>query len=317
MLSKWSKIVECEKSVFATSKVYKRLSKLLTGYLLAQVQRYYSKGAKVIKQTAKNILSEFAFLFRKIKPQKGVPILMYHLISEPVPQDALGLCVPPKCFQEQMEFLYTAGYQVIPLANLVECIRKGTDLPEKGIVITFDDGYRDNYTQAFPVLKKFGFHATIFVATDFVGTKLVYESDVKRGVKWLREHFSWLEIEEMSESGLITFGSHTLADIHLTRVTAEEAERQLLTSKEILEDRLGDNIKLFSYPHGAFDTDVKQLVESCGYDCASTTVYGANDGNADVFELKRIGIYSTETTLREFKKKLAGAYNFLNLLQRR
>ena len=267
----------------------------------------------MIKRTAKNILSEFAFLFRKIYPQKGVPILMYHMISEPHPQDALGLCVSPKYFQEQMEFLHTSGYKVMPLEYLVECIRQGTAMPEKSIVLTFDDGYKDNYTQAFPVLKKYGFPAIIFVAADFVGKELVYESDARRGVKWLRQHLSWADMEEMSKSGFITFGSHTLADIHLTGITSEEAERQLLTSKSILEEKLGEKINLFSYPHGAFDRNVKSLVKKSGYICACTTVYGVNDGNADTFELKRIGIYSTEVTLQEFRKKLAGAYNFLNL----
>ena len=266
-----------------------------------------------MKRAAKKTLSEIAFLFRKTYPQKGVLILMYHLISEHhLDEDVLGLCVSPKCFQKQMEFLYTSGYNVVSLEELVGCLKKRAALPENSIVLNFDDGYEDNYTHAFPVLKKFSFPATIFVATDFVGKELVYESDVNRGVKWLRQHLSWTEIEEMSKSGLITFGSHTLADIHRTRVTSEEAEGQLLTSKRILEEKLGEEIKLFSYPHGAFDHDVKWLVEKSGYICACTVLYGANDGGADVFELKRIGIYSTELTLREFRKKLAGAYNFLN-----
>lgn len=268
----------------------------------------------LVKRATRIGLSELFFLWRKLYPQKGVPILMYHLISELVSQDVLGLCVPPKYFAEQMEFLYKSGYKVIPLENLVECIRKKKDLPEKSIVITFDDGHKDNYTNAFPVLKKFDFPATIFVITDFIGKELVYESDVKRGVKWYRKHLSWADMEKMSKSGLITFGSHTLAHINLTRVTLEEAERNLLTSKKVLEDRLGREIKLFSYPYGAFDTDVKQLIEKCGYICACITVYGANDRNTDAFELNRIGIYSTEVTLREFRKKLVGAFNFLNLL---
>lgn len=264
-----------------------------------------------VKRLGRIIISDLIYSLNFFKFGKDIRILMYHLIDNPRPEDRFGICVSKENFSQQMEYLYQNGYQTIQLQDLVNYIRHQKTIPDKSIIITFDDGYLDNYLHAYPILKKYNFTATFFIVVGYVGKKIIYDID-KGKVNWVRQHMPWSEIEEMGACGM-SFGVHGYSHVDLVKLNPEEARRQIRRPKAILEDRLGHEIKHFSYPHGSFNQEVKQLVIESGFTCACTVKYGLNNRKSDLYELRRTGIYTTETNLREFKKKLMGAYDWLNL----
>ncbi|HWP97353.1 MAG TPA: polysaccharide deacetylase family protein [Syntrophomonadaceae bacterium] len=208
----------------------------------------------------------------------AVPILMYHKIN---PYSSGGLYrITPDEFDWQMQYLHDNGYHTISIDAVLDYFQQGQKLPEKPIVITLDDGYRDNYLYAFPILQKYGFTATLFVITNTVAPANVDNNML-----------TWDQIREMANSG-ITIGCHTLDHEHLTRVDLAEAQRQIADSKNVLEQELGKKIEIFSYPYGEHNQSVEKLVQESGFR-AATTVNPEPVTNADdPFALNRIGIYS-------------------------
>ncbi|MBU2222001.1 MAG: polysaccharide deacetylase family protein, partial [Candidatus Omnitrophica bacterium] len=169
------------------------------------------------------------------------------------------------------------------------------------LAITFDDGYWDNYTYAFPVLKKYNLPATIFLITDEIGNKV-----------GLGDKLNWEDVILMQDSGLINFGSHTLSHHVLTEIRSEdELRKEILSSKKILEERLGRPINTFCYPKGFFNQRVKELVKEAGYKAAVATSPGRNFPGDDVFALKRIRISDKAGNLFIFWVQSSGYYAFM------
>ncbi len=201
-----------------------------------------------------------------------VPILMYHSIDHN--DKASGLSVSPENFARQMEFLRKNNYNVIPLEKTIAYIRKKERPPQKTIAITFDDGFENNYKDAYPVLKKYGIPAAIFIIVNRVGAP---------------GFLTWDEIKEMSDSGIITIGSHTRTHFWLLGSDPRFLADEVVNSKKILEDKLGKKVNIFCYPMGAFDAQSKKAVEDAGYTCAvSTNPSGV--AQDDIFAIKRIKI---------------------------
>lgn len=208
----------------------------------------------------------------------AVPILMYHKIN---PYFSGGLYrITPDEFDWQMQYLHDNGYHTVSIGAVLDHFQKGQKLPEKPVIITLDDGYRDNYLYAYPILQKYGFTATIFVITNTVAPANVDNMML-----------TWDQIREMADNGM-TIGCHTLDHKHLTRVGLAEAQRQITDSKNDLEQELGRKIEFFSYPYGEHNQDVERLVQESGFR-AATTVNPELVTNIDnPFALNRIGIYS-------------------------
>lgn len=225
------------------------------------------------------------------------PILMYHSVSPTAtPQNRLS--VAPQTFQRQMQFIKKFRYNVMPLEKLADLIREKKKIPGRTVAITFDDGYKDNFIYAFPVLKRYNLPATIFIITDEVGRSQ-------------NDRLNWNEIREMRNSGLITFGSHTLSHPYLPDIASgEELKRQIADSKKILEARLQEEINIFSYPVGGFNAAIRQLVIDAGYKLAVTTSPGKKFANNDVFALKRLRISATSDNLFVFWIETSGLYTF-------
>ena len=188
-------------------------------------------------------------------------------------------------FEKQMQYL-SKVYNPISLDKMAQHIQDGTSLPSKAIAITFDDGYRDNYENAYPILRKYNIPATFFLTTGFIGTGQI--------PRWDKEYYtddktlmlSWQQVREMSGNG-ITFGSHTLTHPFLTRISRKQAQKEIRLSKEIIEQKTGMPITTFSYPSGNFDSDIKQIVKEAGYSAAVSTIPGYNSTHDDVHALKR------------------------------
>jgi len=237
-----------------------------------------------------------------IRQQYVIPILMYHLVnSNASPDDKLTVSVD--IFERQMRFLKDHRYNVVSLEEAASLIRDKKKVPPKTIALTFDDGYKDNYTHAFPILKKYNLPATIFV--------IINEMDRPQN-----DRLSWDEIKTMRDSGIITFGSHTLTHPYLIKVDSEpELRRQIFDSKKILEEKLGIPVNAFSYPAGGFNSHVRQLVVEAGYKLAVASNPGKKFSNKDIFVLKRLRISSNAGNLLVFWIETSGYYNFIRELK--
>jgi len=192
----------------------------------------------------------------------AVPILMYHYIrdyhvaSDP---EGINLSVAPALFAQQMQYLATHGYTPITLDMLAAIFAGKARAPAKPIVLTFDDGYKDFFTAAFPILKQHHFHAVSFVITGFVGE---------------HRYLSWKNIKEMQASGLIAFESHTVHHTYLPAVSYQQALDEVVTSKKILERETGAPVNFIAYPDGATDATVESAVQKAGYIGALSEVFG-------------------------------------------
>jgi peptidoglycan/xylan/chitin deacetylase (PgdA/CDA1 family) len=249
------------------------------------------------------LISVFSFVFvllflsfGYIRQNYVVPVLMYHSVNPDArPQNRLAISV--EAFERQMHFLKNNHYHVLPLDSVAGLIREKRKIPHKTVAITFDDGYKDNYTYAFPVLKKYSLPATIFVIINEVGRA---------------DRLSWDEIKTIQDSGIINFGSHALGPEPLINIQSEEALRkEIFDSKKILEEKLGRRITVFSYPGGMSNSKIRKLVIDAGYKFAVATNPGKKFADDDLFALKRLRISSSSNNLFVFWVEASGYYNFI------
>ena len=228
-----------------------------------------------------------------------MPILVYHNIG----YEKESFFVTPENFTKQMEYIKKNGYEVITFDEMVKGIKGKKRFKRNKVVITLDDGYEDNFEYAYPVLKRFGFPATIFIITDFIGK--VSTGDEKK-------FLNWDEVIAMSKDN-ISFGAHTKTHFYLGVVLDEKiAFEEIAGSKKVIEQRIGKPVDYFCYPGGGFNEKAKALVVQAGYKGACTTNRGFAKFNSDVYELKRIKVTNADMNNPfSFWVKLSGYYNIL------
>jgi peptidoglycan/xylan/chitin deacetylase (PgdA/CDA1 family) len=232
-----------------------------------------------------------------------VPILMYHSIGEANNAREKRLQCSVRNFSLQMRYLSNFGYRVTGLDTLVNSMKSGTDLPEKTIVITFDDGFRDTYRYAFPILKKYNFPATVFIVSDLVNDTNKWMIEESYSAK---ELMTWEEIKEMSENG-ITIGAHTSTHPKLTALQFENAVGEIIWCKDKIEKNLGSSVKFFAYPYGDFNEQIKKAVEEAGYTAACSVRPGFNTGEIELYSLRRIAVHGTDSLWQFILKLIYGA----------
>jgi len=221
-------------------------------------------------------------------------ILAYHSVSESR-QDALTVRMDD--FENQMAWLYHHGYHSLTLAEFMnQSIEKG----ERIVIISFDDGYADNYALAFPVLKRYGFVATIFLVSDYVNTDHIFWWDVPKMTTpadhTLYQLLTWEQVHEMAAYG-IEFGSHTCTHPkQLTNLSTKQRWDEIARSRENLSVKLNCKIVSFCYPRGDLNTEVVQMVEKAGYGCAVVTPPRANIPLCR-YTFRRISVYYNNTPL--------------------
>ncbi|MFH1355270.1 MAG: polysaccharide deacetylase family protein [Candidatus Omnitrophota bacterium] len=227
-----------------------------------------------------------------------VPVLMYHFVKPGArPQDRLAVSVVS--FERQMSFLRRFNYNIVPLEGLARMIKEKRKIPPRTVAITFDDGNKEDYLYAFPILRKYSIPATIFLIVNEVGRPR-------------QDKLTWEQVRMMQDSGLITVGSHCLGPEPLINLgSVEELENEIFGSKRALEDLLGREVNLFSYPEGRFNSKIRQLVIDAGYDLAVATNPGKKIPNADLFALKRLRISASSDNLFVFWIETSGFYNFI------
>ena len=213
----------------------------------------------------------------------GLSILMYHSVS----YNKIFFTVSPESFRKQMEWLYQNKYQVISLKELADIIGRKEEVPKKTVVLTFDDSFEDVYLNAFPILKKYGFPASVFIATDFIGREQKNEST---GI--LFKTLDSRQIKEMHDSGLIDFEPHTCSHQELTKISQEEARKEILDSRRIIEDGLSKKCNFFAYPRGKYNQDIMGILKENGFLAALTVNPGRAGKNSNLLELPRQSIDS-------------------------
>ncbi len=229
-----------------------------------------------------------------------IPVLQYHKIDAP-PRDALvrGGYTPRRRFARQMRYLKKQGFAFYTASELIESYLECGSFPSRGIALTFDDGWLDNYTHAFPVLRELGLKATIFLVSSCIGQVSVKaQAEGENG----RAHLSREEILEMSRHG-IEFGSHSLNHKLLHQLTWPEVKREVEESKSQIEALVQQPCNMFAYPAGYFTETAKQIIAEAGHIAAFSTTRGPTD-RLDLYALNRVEILRRDRFLFQFRRKV-------------
>ncbi len=209
---------------------------------------------------------------------------MYHSISKDTNPKFKQFTVSPELFAEHMAYLHQHRYTPITVTQYVSAQYHGGDsLPERPVILTFDDGFADFYTEAFPLLKQYDFKATLYVTTGYVEGTSTW---LQREREMTRPMLTWNQLREISLSG-IECGGHSHTHPQLDTLTQYEAEREIVQSKRILESQLGDKVSTFAYPFGYYTDSVRRQVQKAGYMSACAIKHAMSSETTDPFALAR------------------------------
>ena len=318
----------------------------------------------------------YAFIRRQVANSQ-VAVLLYHSIHSDGDTWSAGAdALSPQEFERQIAY-FCRNYEILSLDAIAQYVHQQKTLPKKAVAITFDDGYRDNYYNAYPILKKYGVPATIFLTVGHIerdnlfwwdkisyaihhaqvtqldikelgsyslhsnADKAMATSSVVKRLKQIPEAeknsivesimalclteipdglakrliLSWDQVKEMSNTG-ISFGAHTINHPNLTRVPLEQARQEILESKKILEERLGQKIRSFSYPNGKtgdYNETVVKRVERAGFECAVTNIPQLVSLTVSPYQIGRIAELND---LSRLKVMLSGLWGDLTRMLR-
>ncbi len=221
---------------------------------------------------------------------QGIPVLSYHQIND---TDCNALTVPTDEFDREMKYLHEKGYHTISPEQLTAYLQNGSPLPENPVLITFDDGYRDNYENAFPILQKYGMTATVFLVSDFMDR--------------FDNYLTWQQVQEMSEAGF-AMESHTLSHFELTSLPPSELHQQLEGGKLATEWKTRQFVEYIAYPCGSLNDEVLQAVQDCGYQGGFTVYYDLVYPGDDLYRMSRVPIFGhNDHSFLKFRLRLHGA----------
>ena len=220
-------------------------------------------------------------------PEDDVKVLVlnYHMVNRMF----ISLAIEPEDFDWQMKYLVEHGYHTISPDELYDFLAGTGRLPDRPVLITFDDGYVDNYTTAYPILKKYNLKATIFVVTGFLGKRKGY--------------LTWDQLREMEKNG-ITVESHTVTHAPLPQLPDERIREELVESKRQAEKELGHPIEFIAYPTGVHDLHIAEIAKEAGYKGGFTVKYSNVDRTSNVYALERVPIFRTGVTNEDFVDRL-------------
>jgi peptidoglycan/xylan/chitin deacetylase (PgdA/CDA1 family) len=246
---------------------------------------HFSPGKAVVQKPLAPVTSAFA-----------IPVLMYHRIDDlsareqqsPLMRD---LTVSPGAFEDQIKYLAENGFTFLLATDVERALREGKPLPERAIAITMDDGYKDNFEKAFPILEKYHACATIFMVTNNFDKP---------------ERLSWNDVLAMRDGG-VGYGSHTVSHADLTTLPTDRLDYELVESKRILEKGLGAPIDDIAYPSGEYNDIVIERTKAAGYLAGWKKGGGPVQPGAEAFMLPRVRVRGV-TDLADFRKKVWSGY---------
>jgi len=219
---------------------------------------------------------------------KSIPVLYYHSIDY---EKGNELRIPKEKFREQMKYLKDTGYTTLTLNELYNFLAYNKPVPDKSVVITFDDGYKDNYENAFPILKEFGFRATVFMITSSINND--------------KNFLTSSQLKQMDSYG-IDIESHTVNHNKLDGLTCDKQIQTLKDSKEFLEKLLNKKIKYIAYPYGKWNENAIKALKTEGYSMSFTTVGGWANKDQGIYTLRRVYV-SERYGMNEFKRRLTNS----------
>lgn len=260
----------------------------------------------------------------KCFPSNEARILTYHCISKfPQEKEIPYDNVDPHLFDAHMKVLKQESFNVIGLVELVQMLKTCQNIPPKSVVITFDDGYRNNYLNALPTLKKFGYKATFFIIAGGIGIEKPFQHllwDKAAGNHFRANPESRLpmnvaELQHLKKCGH-EIGSHGLSHRSIGNLSLKEGVREVVRSKEILAEVIGGHVSFFSYPFGSrkyndFSRITTSILRNSGYEAACTSDIGAVSHRNNPYELPRIPVRENDRPFR-FRQKLYGAFDWVN-----
>ncbi|MEZ0174978.1 MAG: polysaccharide deacetylase family protein [Candidatus Reddybacter sp.] len=231
-------------------------------------------------------------------------ILMYHMIQQPSTTAEARYACPPEQFEKHLRYIKRSQHAVVSLYEIEQHLLCGTTLPNNAVAITLDDGFEDNYTQAFPLLQKYGMPASVFLATGVMGAtnKWTQGRDFPQ-----RAMLKWRQIEEMSRFQ-INFGAHTVSHAKLSELDSTAAAEEIGQSKQQIEDQLGKPCSHFAYPYGLFTEQTPGIVKDAGFKLACSTRSGFNNKETNPFTLNRTEVYGTDSVWK-LKQKMTFGIN--------
>lgn len=237
---------------------------------------------------------------------------MYHRVAKLDSYDQL--VVSPENFLKQMEVL-ASECNVISLGEAVSLLASKQPVPKRTTVITFDDGYRDNLTEALPILEAYSLPFTVFVTSDFCQQTHAhprYAAD-QRYVSQTKLHLDWAEVNQLAAHPLVEIGSHTISHAHLPRLSDADSMREINESKQVIDQQLQQETQFFCYPNGDYFERELAILKASGYRAAVTVSPGINRQSSNLYALRR-----TEVTDRDSPKlmryKLDGAFDCIHKL---
>ena len=251
-----------------------------------------------MNRTLKTALGFLAFrlgLYRILFRGKAV-VVLFHRVDDRYASDAISCSVDK--FDRFCAF-FRRYFEVVPLAVLVDKVRRGEDV-SRHLAVTFDDGYRDNHEVAAPRLKRAGLPACFFIATNFIGSDRVPWWDHDAGIA--SEWMNWDQVRDLAAQGF-ELGAHTCNHVDLGQVTGNEARREIVDSGARLAAETGGRVRLFSYPYGRKEQitgDNRELVRESGYDCCLSAYGGTITHGSNAFELHRIPVSQWHLTAYQF-----------------
>lgn len=233
---------------------------------------------------------------------KRFVILMYHMVSEPKTVAEVKYACPPKQFEKHIQMLLSKGFKPISINAVENYYTHKMPIPDKSFLITLDDGFEDNYSNAFPILQRYNIPAVIYLATGLLGKTNQWMSAPAFSE---RKMLSWWQIQEMAKHG-IHFGSHTVSHPKLTELDDEGVNNELVQSKQIIEEQLGLDCMHFAYPYGLLTEKTRELVQHAGYKTACSTRSGFNNAERDPLMLHRIEVYGNDSAWKLKQKVMFG-----------
>jgi peptidoglycan/xylan/chitin deacetylase (PgdA/CDA1 family) len=221
-------------------------------------------------------------------------ILMFHRVNDHASKD---LTTSNSIFEEAICEI-SRNYRAVSLPSLIKMIIGKQEIAPRTVVVTFDDGYRDNFVNAAPILLKYEVPATFFITTGYINTEKVFDWDCGSDVNY--PLMSWQEVRNLAGMGF-DIGSHTVNHVDLGKVSTKLAKQELHDSKDKIESEIGKAVTSFAYPFGRKDCirpDVIDIIKEVGYGCCCSGYGGKVNNDSDVYNLRRIGMYPNVIELR-------------------
>ena len=268
--------------------------------MLARV--YIKKGIKLNAALVSNAIPT------RQTDQNRVFILMYHRVNSYRNNE---ISVTPTQFRNQLDWLNRQGFRHISMAELESGLITRADNSPR-LIFTFDDGYEDNYVNALPILKEYGYTGIFYLATNYIGTCKMYPRDIEESNRPEQNRImNWSQVLELLGEGM-EIGSHTMSHSILTRISPEDAKREIIESKKKLEQKLQVEITSFCYPGSYFEERHVLWVREAGYRSACSAAPGTWKGH-DLFRIPRVPVLSSDIFF-VFKQKLLGRMEWFRLI---